>query len=484
MPENKKQPRKPIFASADLGDLLNLSIEAPKADVEIILELLSPWDISFSELDEADITIVYKQKPSTTKDSIIVPSESESFLTWTKETGLEITRKTGFLTPVTATSQTTLIITPKTQYCFGKFVNVDFEEETPTGFQTEDDRLILKLDLVQEYRGIIDGILHPEQSSLHRVITGLPIPYGLAPKKLRDYLMKADKGQENLNLCDKLPIDALRFMLVNAIEKTSGEKTKLKSMFTNSSLYILTHDVETANGLQKAQILKKIEEKYDASSAWYVPSNRYKLNCETLREIANHGEVGSHDTKHDGKLAYLCKQKLVNRLIDARENLSKIAQQQVKGFRAPLLQHNNQIIEALGEAGYLYDTSIPTWEPKHPFTMKPHGIGTVFPLIIRKITEIPLTITQDHQLLHVLGLSKKEALKTWVEMASTIRDLGGVCMFLMHPDYEFATGNMENYEEIVNIITSDSKVTITVPSKICEMMKEYSSRALKLGLHA
>jgi peptidoglycan/xylan/chitin deacetylase (PgdA/CDA1 family) len=451
--------------------MLNLSIEAPPADVEVILELLSPWDISFSELDEADITIVHKQKPSTTKASVIIPSDSASFIGWVKETGLEITRKTGYLTPITATSQTTLMITPKTQYCFGKSMKVDFEDETPIYIQTKDDRLILKLDLVQEYRGVIDGILHPEQSTLHRVVTGLPIPYGLAPKRLRDYLMKADKGQENLNLCDKLPLDALRFILVNAIEKTSGEKIKLKSQFADSSVCVLTHDVETAHGLQRARILKKIEEKYDVSSAWYVPSNRYRLNCETIRELANHGEVGSHDTKHDGKLVHLKKQELVTRLTDARQTLERITEKPVAGFRAPILQHNQRILQALNEAGYLYDTSVPAWEPKHPYTMKPHGVGTVFPLTLNGIIEIPLTLPQDHQLLHVLGLAPEEVLKTWVTMSSMIQDLKGVSMFLVHPDYELANGNADLYEELVNAVTSDSQTTSTVPSRICELMK-------------
>jgi peptidoglycan/xylan/chitin deacetylase (PgdA/CDA1 family) len=450
---------------------LNLSIEAPPADVEVILELLSPWDISFSELDEADFTIVYKQKPSTTKASVIIPSDSASFEAWVKETGLDIARKTGYLTPVTATLQTTLMITPKTQYCFGKFAKVDFEDETPTSIQTKDDRLILKLDLVQEYRGIIDGILHPEQSTLHRVVTGLPIPYGLAPKRLRDYLMKADKGQNSLNLCDKLPLDALRFILVNAIEKTSGEKIKLKSLFANSSVCILTHDVETAHGLQRARILKKTEEKYDVSSAWYVPSNRYKLNCETIRELANRGEVGSHDTKHNGKLVHLKKQELVTRFTDARQTLERISERPVAGFRAPILQHNQTILQALNEAGYLYDTSVPTWEPKHPYTMKPHGIGTVYPLTLNGIIEIPLTLPQDHQLLYVLGLAPEEVLKTWDTMASVIRDLGGICMFLVHPDYELANGNADLYEELVSALTSDSQTALTIPSRICELIK-------------
>jgi hypothetical protein len=143
----------------------------------------------------------------------------------------------------------------------------------------------------------------------------------------------------------------------------------------------------------------------------------------------------------------------------------------VVGFRAPILQHNQTILLALKEAGYLYDTSVPTWEPKHPYTMKPHGIGTVYPLMLNGIIEIPLTLPQDHQLLSVLGFAPEEVLKTWATMTSVIRDLNGVCMFLVHPDYELANSNNDLYEELVNIVTSDSHATLTLPSRICEQIK-------------
>ena len=261
-------------------------------------------------------------------------------------------------------------------------------------------------------------------------------------------------------------------MLVNAIEKICDAKVKKTLLFANGNVCIFSHDVETAYGFQKIGVLKKIEEKYDVSSAWYVPSSRYKLNSDVVRELANHGEVGSHDTKHDGKLVHLKKREIVERLIDSRRTLRKFTQKPVVGFRAPMLQHNQTILQASKEAGFLYDTSVPTWEPKHPYTMKPHGIGTVYPLKLNGLLEIPLTLTQDHQLLHVLGLSPEEVLKTWNAMASVIQDLGGVCVFLVHPDYELAEGNANLYEELLSTVTSDSKNVVTVPSRIYTTLNE------------
>jgi hypothetical protein len=126
----------------------------------------------------------------------------------------------------------------------------------------------------------------------------------------------------------------------------------------------------------------------------------------------------------------------------------------------------------LGDAGYTYDTSIPTWEPKHPDIMKPHGIATTYSLTLNGLTEIPVTVPQDHQLLHVLGLTPKEVIKKWLEMTSIIKNLGGICTFLIHPDYELANLKLDVYEELVNIIASDNQAWITVPSKIDTYTRE------------
>ena len=243
-------------------------------------------------------------------------------------------------------------------------------------------------------------------------------------------------------------------------------RVKKVNLFADN-ISVLTHDVETFNGLAGDWLLKKIEEKYDLSSVWYVPSSRYKLDDTLLRELADHGEVGSHDTKHDGKLYNLKKQSLVERLALSKNILTKITQNKIIGFRSPMLQYNQIILQSLVEAGYLYDTSIPTWEPKHPYTMKPHGIGTVYPLKINGLLEIPLTLTQDHQLIHVLGLKPKEVLKTWATMTSVIRAIGGLSVFLIHPDYELAKPGTDLYEELLSDVVSDSKGIVALPSKIC-----------------
>jgi hypothetical protein len=171
-----------------------------------------------------------------------------------------------------------------------------------------------------------------------------------------------------------------------------------------------------------------------------------------LTKLSSHGEIGSHDTEHDGKLATLQGQRLLRRIEESKQILEKTASCQVSGFRAPLLQHNYRILEGLKLAYLTYDSSVPTFEPYHPRTMGAHGIGTVFPIKVNGLMEIPVTIIQDHQLLYTLGLKPKEVIEVWENTTSLIKTVGGCCLTLSHPEYKLL--DPENllplYEEYLN----------------------------------
>jgi peptidoglycan/xylan/chitin deacetylase (PgdA/CDA1 family) len=219
-----------------------------------------------------------------------------------------------------------------------------------------------------------------------------------------------------------------------------------------------------------------LEEKYDIESAWYVPTKHYSLDSGTIKDLANHGEVGVHGAQHSGNLVSLPNEKLFQLLYEAKQSLEKVSGSSVKGFRSPLLQHNSKILEQLKKADYFYDTSVPTWEPKHPQTMSPFGIGTVFPLVLNDLVEIPVSIVQDHQLLYVLGLTAKETLAEWFSFTTVIKKIGGCSVLLSHPEYGlFDSENISMYEDFLSYISSDSDVWITTPAKLAAEVEEQNA---------
>jgi peptidoglycan/xylan/chitin deacetylase (PgdA/CDA1 family) len=447
--------------------MLNIAVISPNDTAEgVVRQLLSPWLVTFSKPDIADVIVTYETLEDAGKPTVMIPSETIEFHRWFKENKLQVIEAWGKKIKVPATETIKLSLTPKTKHFYCKFDNSRIADNESLEMQVDDTTFLLPLDIIEEYDLKLSQTLDPHVSLTYRFLTGLPIPYTLAPSKLRSFLFSAKRVKHDYSYIDCLDLDAFRYLLVRGIEKAIGEHLQRKTWKGHKCACLITHDVDSRRGLQRSLDLKRIEEAYDIPSAWFIPTEEYKLDSGLILKLVNHGEVGAHDTKHDGKLSRLSRKGVVKRLTESRLTLEHIVKQEVVGFRAPLLQINEKIIQALGEAGYNYDTSIPTWEFKHPATMKPHGIETIYPLIINGLIEIPVTLPQDHQFLHVLGLAPKEVVEKWLDAISIIKSLGGLCTFLIHPDYELANASVDVYEELVNTIVSDTEAFVTVPSEI------------------
>jgi len=185
--------------------------------------------------------------------------------------------------------------------------------------------------------------------------------------------------------------------------------------------------------------------------------------------MASAGEVGGHDTKHDGRLIFESFENKVERVGRCKSRLESLCKKEVRGFRSPLLQHGRELLDALGKAGYMYDSSAPSWEPLSPTSLRPHGVGTVFPFFVSGVLEIPVSLPQDHQLIRVSGLSTSEAVDELFRVSQSIRGVGGACVLLVHPDYEFGQPeNREEYYRLLEKFKSDPKCEILTLGELAE----------------
>lgn len=306
----------------------------------------------------------------------------------------------------------------------------------------------LRADVIDSCSKTFEAAMNPSLALRYRIATRFPLSYYVIPSSMREKLLRMRTGHSTLDLSRHLAVETTRRIIGDAFTLL-GFPLQRK----NPPSLVITHDIDSEKGLQKAAGLMKVEEKLELKSTWFLPSDEYRLNRALVQELAKSSHVGSHDTKHDGRLIQIQKHSdLVQRLMSSRLRLESIIGKTVDRFRSPLLQFSRRIIKALAEAGYKMDFSAPTWEPVHPSTMSGFGVESVQAFKVDEIVELPLTLTQDHQVINLLGMSCREAMKLWIEQAKLIRSVMGDIVLLVHPDYSFSQHLPEYQELLENLV--------------------------------
>jgi peptidoglycan/xylan/chitin deacetylase (PgdA/CDA1 family) len=192
---------------------------------------------------------------------------------------------------------------------------------------------------------------------------------------------------------------------------------------------VLTHDVESAKGVNRCLKLADLEERHGFRSSFNFVAEDYYTPREMRTELVSRGfEVGLHGLSHDCSLF---------RSRDSFTKQSLVINRYLRewgcvGFRSPAM-HRNLIW--LHDLDIEYDAS--TFDTD-PFEPNPEGVHTIFPFMIEKrgtpssYVELPYTMTQDFTLYVILGEKNTDI---WKRKLSWIADYGGMALLLTHPDY-------------------------------------------------
>jgi len=233
---------------------------------------------------------------------------------------------------------------------------------------------------------------------------------------------------------------------------------------------VLTHDVETDEGLKNVLKLAEIDEKYGIRSSFEFVPQRYKIDYGILDELKDRGfEVAIHGLKHDGKL--------LNSEIVFKDRLSRIQkyaeQWGAEGFRSPSLLRNASWMENFD---FVWDSSFPDWDPYGP---QPGGSRTIFPFFISdKTVELPVTMVQDHTLFEILG---KEDIGIWKEKVEHIESLNGLANIIVHPDYILKGKRMEYYSQYLEYLKSKKKIWHSLPRDVADWWKRRDKSQIKFS---
>jgi hypothetical protein len=205
-----------------------------------------------------------------------------------------------------------------------------------------------------------------------------------------------------------------------------------------SGCALMTHDVEAELGKSLCPMLMDMNDSYSIPAAFQViPEERYLVTQEFLDSIRRRGfEVVVHDLNHDGHL-YGDKDRFLERA--ARINAYG-KQYGAAGFRAGVLYRNQSWFSALD---FEYDMSVPNVAHLDP---QRGGCCTVMPYFIGDLLELPVTVSQDYSLFHIL---RDYSTRLWEEQIELVLQQNGLINMIVHPDYLTGTRERDLYAALL-----------------------------------
>jgi peptidoglycan/xylan/chitin deacetylase (PgdA/CDA1 family) len=205
---------------------------------------------------------------------------------------------------------------------------------------------------------------------------------------------------------------------------------------------VVTHDVESAAGIENIGTLLELERRHKIVSSWNFVAEDYRIPDGTFDRIrAAGGEIGLHGITHDGKLfsdrrtfeAQLAK---IHRYLRAWD---------VVGFRSPGTRRN---ADWMPDLGCLYDSSFPDTDPFEP---QSGGCCSIFPFFLGDLVELPITLPQDHTLWEILRVP---SIDVWRDKTEWLISHHGLVNVIVHPDYVASAERLELYDELLGYLGS------------------------------
>ena len=237
---------------------------------------------------------------------------------------------------------------------------------------------------------------------------------------------------------------------------------------------LLTHDVDTAEGMATLPRLLAVEESLGLASLTFVVTHRYRWTRQDLEKHATHGHAfGVHDTTHDNQLAYLPPADVEARIASAQAALGPLDS---GAFRAPAFLRSASLYEGIARRVRLdFSTNDAALIWPHPGD----GLGSPFPVRYRTLAVVPTTLPRDGELL-ALGLDRAATLDLCRRKAIQLARVGAPIVLLTHPDRTFTdtARRIDAYGELLAWLRSSGQVTLAPPTETLADLERRATREL------
>lgn len=221
---------------------------------------------------------------------------------------------------------------------------------------------------------------------------------------------------------------------------------------------VVTHDVETGLGRDSGTTIMDIDDSFGIKASFQVvPEKRYEVTQSYIDSIWKRGfEVAVHDLNHDGHL-FRDRKEFLRRA--EKINIYK-REFRAEGFRAAVLYRNQEWYDALE---FSYDSSVPNVASLDP---QRGGCCTVMPYSVSQLIELPVTVTQDYSLFHILN---DYSLTLWKQQIELILESHGLINVIIHPDYILSSRERTIFEGLLSHLANlreERGVWIALPKDV------------------
>ncbi len=298
----------------------------------------------------------------------------------------------------------------------------------------------------------------------------------LIPKPVRHRLNRAVVRMRPARRFPNWPCeDTVLNLLTEWLDAASGQCTSAQRVRIGlwptgcRCCVVLTHDVDSAQGMAHVERMAELEAKYGLRSAWNLPLAQYRIDWSMVERLRRAGfEFGAHGLDHRGALFRTRHdfEQLSPTLLDLGHEHG------LCGFRAPSTLRRLEWIE---ELGFDHDSSLADTDPFEP---QGGGACTIFPFFIGQTVELPYTLPQDHTLVHVL---RRDPLAMWTDKAGWIAARRGMILSLVHPDYCGEPPLLGVYEEFLKYLKELDRVWYALPSEVADWWRRRALSTVELS---
>lgn len=221
---------------------------------------------------------------------------------------------------------------------------------------------------------------------------------------------------------------------------------------------LLTHDIETVQGLINIKLIREVEREYGVISNWNFVLEKYGDVSDYIKELNDEGcECGAHGLYHDGLLF-----KDKNTYDERMKKIVEIAfKLNLHGFRTPAMHRNEDWMRDLP---FKWDSSFPAWDPFQP---QAGGCERYYPYRLNEKTwELPVTLFQDFTIFFEL---EQKSIDIWKAQASALAKRRMLINAIVHPDY-MNEKILTLYKQFIRYFKENLNLWITTPSELCDWL--------------